>query len=102
MDKRHDRAHDQVPVRIEPEGHDGLEIQRVTPAVTGAQVEVEVVLKRHTDQRGHRVRQLFDQFLVAPLRSPRRRLGRGHRHRTQHAKKSGVTSHGQLVSCRAK
>ena len=76
VDDRQDRARDDVPVLVEADRHDRLDVERVALAVAaGAIAFVVVELQRHADERGDRVRQLFRE-LVRVRAAGRRFLGR--------------------------
>ena len=63
IDHRHDPAGNQVPILIEADRDDGLNIEGVLGVIELANAEVRIVLKRHTDQTGDGVLRCFTQAI---------------------------------------
>lgn len=61
---RQDRARDQVPVRVQRDGNDRLDVERIGEAILlGAGAKFEIALERHADQVGDRVRELLCEIV---------------------------------------
>jgi hypothetical protein len=56
-DQRHDRAGDNVPIVVDMNWDHRLDIQDVLGTLVGANIEVDGVLERHTDEVRNRVLQ---------------------------------------------
>lgn len=65
MDKGHDRSHDESPGTVEFYWNDWLKIQRVSPAMAGSQIKIEIILKRHADQGRDGVGELLNELFIA-------------------------------------
>jgi hypothetical protein len=70
VDDGHDGPGDEIPVLGQLERDHRLHVEDVDRRVLRAGTEVEVVLKRHADEVGHRVLRLLRQLRVASSASP--------------------------------
>jgi hypothetical protein len=76
IDVGNDGADNQIPMTIKSQRARPAENLASSAPITGAQANIEVILKRHADKRRNWVGKLFHQFFIASGRSSLKRSGR--------------------------